>query len=344
MKKRSKFIERIMINRKVYKKTFSKLSDAIKWKERMEEERRLIRSGESSSFTGLFMKDVCYEYLKTRVGTKDGTKETYKSVIKNYIIPNFGHIKMRDLKKSDGIKLIGMMEEKDKSPSTINKVLVILKCITKFAIENEYLDISPFITIKPLKVDARKYQYWTTDEAKEFLIKAKYHPLFNLFKFALNTGLRRGEICGLLWENVKINEGNVELHFNQQLLPGRVRDLVKGHSSRFVPLTSGAIAILDEIGRKGDKDYIFTLPNGKSVEPNYLSVEFKSAQKRLSIKKVIKFHATRHSFASLLTARGINIQKVQHLLGHKDSKVTERYSHLSQSELRSTVQIVDFSE
>lgn len=288
-------------------------------------------------------KQLCRSYLETRVGTKDGTKSTYKSAINTHMIPLLGNLSVSSMDKSDGVELVSGMEMSNKSSSTINKIIVILKCIASHAVENNIIKVSPFKDIKRMKVDQRNFGYWNEKEAEEFLGKTKDHRLHLLFKFALNTGLRRGELCGLRWKDVKLNEGNTELHFNEQLLPGRIRDLVKGHSSRFVPLSLEAVNILNEIGRKDDNDYIFTLKNGNSVEPNYLSIEFRAIQKEVGIKNSIKFHSLRHSFASLLSAKGVSLQKVQHLLGHKDSKVTERYSHLSQSDLRDTVQIVSFT-
>lgn len=338
------FTERIMIRGKRYKKTFDTLKDSLNWKDEMQREAKKLRQGLTKTLGGISFEDLCEEYLGSRVGTKETTRETYKTVIRTHLLPAFREKAVKELRKSDATKLIASLELKKKSNSTINKILVILKCIIKFGVESEYLEVSPFNGIKPLKVDNRKYDYWNELEAKEFLQKAKGHRLFNVLKFAINTGLRRGELCGLKWKNLVINQNNKELHFNEQLLPGRIRGLVKGHSTRFVPLTKNAIGVLEDIGPGEPEEYIFKAKNGLSIEPTSLSIDFRKLQKEVGMKKVIKLHALRHSFASLLTAKGVNIQKVQHLMGHKDSKVTERYSHLDQKELRDTVQIVEFSE
>lgn len=331
-----------MINGKRFQKTFSKMADGVKWKDQMINERQLARSGDDQVYTGITVKELCKEYLNTRIGAADGTKKTYESTINTWILPHFGHLKMRELKKMQAVNLIVKMEAENKSNSTINKTLVILKCVVNFAIDNEYLVSNPFRKIKPLKVDQRIFPYWNQEEASNFLTKGESDPYMLMFKFALNTGLRRGELCGLLWENIKINEGSTQLHFNQQLLPGRVRGLVKGGRFRVVPLNLEATAILDFIGRKDERDYIFTMPNGKSVEPNYLTTKFKRLQNQLGFTKHMKLHGTRHSFASLMSAKGVNGQKIQELLGHQDIKVTQRYLHLSQEELAKTVQIVSF--
>ncbi len=333
-----------MINGKTLSKTFTSKIAALKWKEDLREERARMKNSISGVFNGILFSDVCTEYLKTRVGTKEGTKETYKSVVRTHLLPEFGKLRMREIKKSHGIALIGKLENQKKSNSTINKILVILKNIMKYSIESEYIEVNPFQTIKPLKVDPENFKYWTGKEAQLFLSSVKGHPYFNLFKFALNTGLRRGELCGLQWRNVVDFNGKTALHFNEQLLPGRVRDIVKGNRKRFVPLSGPAIEVLNNIGRKGDRDYIFTMPNGKSVEPNYLSSLSRKIQREAGIKNVIKLHAMRHSFASLLVAKGANQTKIQKILGHADPSTTQRYMHLRQDDLMELIQMVDFSE
>ena len=340
-KKKSKKVRaRVMINGKIKTKSFETKSKAIAWEEKMRSKRSKMKQSEDGILPDITVKEICQEFLETRVATKQGTKDTYKSTVKNWIIPYMGSQFITDLRKSDGIKLVGKMEELKKAPSTINKTLTILKCVTKFAVENEYLKACPFGTIKKLKVDNRDFKYFTGEEIVSFLSKIKEEHLFDLITFAFNTGLRRGEICGLQWKNVKITPNGMELHFNEQLLPGKIRDLVKGHSYRFVPLTLAAQSILESKEQGSENEYIFKMKDGSPIDPNYLSSKFRRIQKSLGIKEPIKLHGTRHSFASILTVKGVNLQKVQHLLGHKDSKITERYSHLNQEDLRKTIEQV----
>ena len=342
-KKTKMHVQRIQIKGKRIQKSFSRLSDALKWKETMKEESKLIKQGLIKSIGGVDFSDLSHQFLSTRVGTKEGTRDTYESVINTHLLPRFRNVKVKDFRKSHGTILIGEMEELKKASATINKVLIVFKSMMKFAVENEYLDSSPISSVKPLKIDSRNYAYWDKDQAALFLERIQGHTLFNVLKFALNTGLRRGELCGLQWKNIKTDRnGNSLLMFNEQLLPGRRRELVKGHSTRTVPLTEAAKRILDSLERGKPDHYIFKMESGLSIEPSYLTTEFRKLQKEVGIEKPIKLHALRHSFASLLVAEGINIQKVQHLMGHKDSKITERYSHISQDDLMDTVQIVAF--
>jgi len=289
-------------------------------------------------------KQFCEQYLSTRMGAKFTTIKTYKSVIDTHLIPELGNVSVNDLNKDHGLKVMNNMTGSDRSKATTNKAIVILKCIVDFAVEKLLIKENKLSSIKLLKDNDKSFCYWNEKEAHDFLEAIQGHKLHDVFKFALSTGLRRGEICGLLWENVKHTENGTELHFGEQLLPGRIRGTVKSGKKRYVPLSNEAINVLNNINKKGDKDYIFTLKNGKSIEPNYLSIEFRSIQKKIGIKNSINFHAMRHSFASLLSSKGVNIQKIQHLLGHANSSMTERYSHLNQNDLRDAAQMVSFGK
>lgn len=289
-------------------------------------------------------KQFCEHYLTTRMGAKLTTLKTYGSVIDTHLIPVIGNVSVVDLEKDHGNKIMQTMINNQKSNSTTNKAIVILKCIADFAVEKMLIKENKLSSIKLLKDNDKSFCYWNEKEAQTFLEAIQDHKLHNVFKFALSTGLRRGEICGLLWENVKHTDKGVELHFGEQLLPGRIRGTVKSGKKRHVPLSSEAINVLDSIERSDGKDYIFTMKNGRCIEPNYLSIEFRKIQKEIGIKNSINFHALRHSFASLLSAKGVNIQKIQHLLGHANSSMTERYSHLNQNDLRDAAMMVSFNK
>lgn len=336
----------IRINGEKLRKTFKSKKAKLEWVAKMNRRKDLVKAGVLKSAKEITVGDIANEYLSTRVQAKDGTRETYISIINKYVLPNFASFPIEDFRKAHLERLMLDMKKNKKAPSTINKVLVFFKCFFKHAVENELIQASPITTIKPLKVDKEVFQYWSKEEAGHFLREIRDEHYYYLFKFALNTGLRRGEICGLKWSNVAIKDGNVELEFNEQLLPGRVRNLVKGFTKRTVPLTQSAIDVLNDLKKNNPKkdDYIFLNRKGDPVEPTTLSVTFKKLQHKAGVSNVVKFHALRHSFASLLAKEGINIQKVAQLMGHKSSNITERYTHLGKSDLAETVLVVDFKE
>lgn len=363
-KKKKRIVKKIMIRGKVFKKSFEKKSDAEFWYEEMKNE--AIRSKSEGQFNsnlialkGIRFDEVVEKFLSTRVNIKPTTLEDYISTTRNHILPsmrvNKKFKKMYEITKSDGLLMIKNMQENNLSDSTINKALICLKSIGKFAKEENFWNDNIFSSIKPLKIDPTDYPHWNPTTASEFLKKSVNHNLHKVFKFALNTGLRRGEILGLMGKNIKQSEnGSKYLSFTEQLLPGRVRQSVKGGRKRIVPLTQIALNVLDSIGNIRDDEYVFTMPNGQPIDPNYLTTEFKKEQRRQFIvdKKRIptreeadcfmKFHGTRHSFATELSTKNIPIQKIALLVGHRSTKVTERYLHASKDDLSNTVQVINF--
>lgn len=334
----------ITISKRTYRKTFRNIKDARKWKIHMLATREENRANGIKYVNGIYFEDLAKEFMETRIGAKDSTKKAYDSTIRTHLLKPFGKMPIKDIKKGHAITLQGQLEKKLHSPGGINKIIALLVSIIDFAIRMEYLERNPLKDIKRLKVDASDYKYWTGIEIREFLQaqSTKDHELYNIFRFALNTGLRRGEICGLLWKNVSLRNGEGQLTYNEQLTPGMLRGLVKGHSLRTVSLAPGAINVLEDIGRKDPDSYVFQTKNGQRVPPNKVTSEWKKAQRKANVKNIMKFHGARHSFASYLVSSGVSLKKVQQLLGHKDSKVTDRYSHLNSDDEREAVKIVDF--
>ena len=87
-------------------------------------------------------------------------------------------------------------------------------------------------------------------------------------------------------------------------------------------------------------DQFFGVGSGKKQSRHRVSSAFKSACKRTGIKD-FRFHDLRHDFGSNLVQSGISIYSVKELMGHKDVKMTERYSHLSQEKLRKDISALD---
>jgi len=112
-----------------------------------------------------------------------------------------------------------------------------------------------------------------------------------------------------------------------------------------IPLTEGAMKTLVELHRVRylRAPYVFCDKDGKRYSPKQVSVAFGRACKRAGIEN-LRFHDLRHDFASSLVQAGVDIYTVRELLGHKDLRMTTRYSHLSPEKLRDAVRALDERE
>ena len=140
---------------------------------------------------------------------------------------------------------------------------------------------------------------------------------------ALHSGLRRSEILSLRrqsidWQNRRI-----------------IVEHTKNGERRIIPMNGTLYETLRRLPARLDSDSLFP-----GVKPNIVTLAFRRAVKRAKIVD-FRFHDLRHSFASHLTMGGANLRAIQTLLGHKDLRMTMRYSHLSPEHLQGAVKALD---
>ena len=152
-----------------------------------------------------------------------------------------------------------------------------------------------------------------------------------LFLTALHTGMRKGEVINLKW-------GDVDFAATRIIVQNS-----KNNEKRIIPMTSTLKNILQELynlqqqttGCISPVDYVFVNPeNGRRITAP--GSRFRKLLKRARIKD-FRFHDMRHNFASYLAMNNVDIRTIQELLGHKDIKMTIRYSHLSSRALEQAV-------
>jgi site-specific recombinase XerD len=131
----------------------------------------------------------------------------------------------------------------------------------------------------------------------------------------LNTGLRLGELYGLVWENVNLAQRVLTV------------PRAKNGEMRHVPLNGPALTVLARLQECGDRTgaVIRNAEGDPLASPRYW---FEPAVRDAKIRK-FSWHCLRHTFASRLTMAGVDLRTVQELMGHKSIQMTVRYSHLT---------------
>lgn len=243
--------------------------------------------------------------------------------------------------------------QKDKvKSSTINRELSDLKAALTKAVLWEILEKHPLEHFKSCKLDnSSKIRFLTTEETNKLLIhllkredvlrqkrenynehlKARHKPLYPSLSgcvyadhvrpaviLSLHTGLRRGELFSLLWENVD---------FDRKLLTV-IGSNAKSGKTRHVPLNSEALSVLKNWKSQvpNDAKYVF---EGKNRKPFHdIRTSWESV---LQDAEIINFrwHDLRHTFASNLVMKGVSLNTVRELLGHSDYTMTLIYAHLA---------------
>ncbi|HJZ64705.1 MAG TPA: tyrosine-type recombinase/integrase, partial [Candidatus Acidoferrum sp.] len=202
---------------------------------------------------------------------------------------------------------------KEVSGSTVNRELALLKRMFNLAIDWElFRDLNPVRKVKFFREFNTGTRVLSAEEEEKLLRNAAPY-LQDLIRFALNTGLRTGEIFSLHWSNVDF-EKNILNVFAPKTL-----------KTRCVPINSGARRVLEAwaLGRRSE----FVFYNFETGRPFVdLKTGFARACKKAGIVGVT-WHTLRHTFASRLVNRGVDIVTVQQLLGHSAVTVTMRYTH-----------------
>jgi integrase len=168
-----------------------------------------------------------------------------------------------------------------------------------------------------------------------FLSKEECHDLLNAcdehlrqtVSVAMNTGMRKGEILNLRWDNVDLKHGFILL------------EITKNSERREIPINMSLRNTLQNLPRRIDGGHIFVNPK-KGKPYRDIRRSFPSALKKLGIQD-FRFHDLRHTFASQLVMAGVDITTVKELLGHKSLAMTMRYSHLSPSHKARAVELLD---
>lgn len=196
----------------------------------------------------------------------------------------------------------------------------------------------------------RKRKYWTVDEARQFLESAKAHndPLYTGYVLLLVLGLRRGELLGLRWEDLDLDEGEANIAWQLQRLGGElVRRRTKTHSSDApLPLPDICVEALRHRRRVENElrlaageawnpsSLVLTTRFGDAIDPRNFQRAFRSSIHRAGVP-VIPVHSTRRTCASLLVALDAHPRVAMAILRHSKIAVTmDIYSQVSAASTR----------
>jgi len=226
------------------------------------------------------------------------------------------------------------------SPQTIKHVLNLITRVYNWHIEQRlWNDDNPCKNIKMAKFDNRVSNILDRNQVAvltTYLDKWDNRRAALVILFALYTGRRKGEILNLRWSDVSTDLHSITC-----------RNTKNGSTISF-PLNSKAINILKEsvLLQIPQCDLVFPSSTGHHYNSGLPQAwrRMKSRVKRFGIIGIdsIRFHDLRHTYASLLASSGqVDIYTLKTLLGHKDIKLTERYSHLSDERLRSSTEVLD---
>ncbi|RZD16666.1 MAG: site-specific integrase [Candidatus Acididesulfobacter guangdongensis] len=271
--------------------------------------------------------DLSGKYIEWMSGRQKGAK--VKGYIIGILVKRIGKLKLNQISINDMEQLQSDYLKNDYKISYINKILTVFKAMYNKALDWEMIteeDLKRVRKAKQLKGENKRLRYLSDEEA-ERLIDSCDNYLKPIVITALNTGMRKSEILQLTWDRVDLKNRIILL------------DITKNGERREIPINNTLFKTLIDIVRRIDVPYVFF--NQKTLKPyDNHKRSFATALRKSRIID-FHFHDLRHTFASQLVMKGIDLTTVKELLGHKDIKMTLRYSHLSQAHIKKAVEILD---
>ena len=234
------------------------------------------------------------------------------------------------------------------SAPTINKALSVLKSILAAAVEQGAMTENPSVAVQPIRVPDRDDRDVTSILKPEEILRlldAAEEPYRSLYRLAVYSGMRRGEILALRWSDVDLHRGRVHVRRTR----GRVKDgeeyrvvdgPVKTRASRRPIDVSRSVLLALPTG-DSEGDYVFRNRAGEPIDPDNLVRVF---DRHLTLAGLppIRFHDLRHTHASLLIAADVNVKAIQVRLGHsKISTTLDVYGHLLPSAFQGVCERLD---
>ncbi|MDQ0417890.1 integrase [Croceifilum oryzae] len=294
------------------------------------------------------------------------TRQGYKSILKNHLIPELGHIKLGKLKP---IQIQSYYTQKSKKGrkdgrkgglshrSILHHHRVLYEALEQ-AVKWQLLSANPAKSTTPPKPARAQFNVLTTKEEIYTLLdtvdrKGLYDPVY----FAICTGLRRGELFALRWADVDMKNNIISIQQTLILLDGNILEFKDGAkndgSRRTVAVTDSIINGLkrrkiEQEQHKAyygplykDHDLIFSNKDGSPINIGSFSKTFGRTVKKADIPYV-RFHDLRHSHATLLLQQGEHPKIVSERLGHSSIGITmDTYSHVLPNMQKEAAQKLD---
>ena len=224
---------------------------------------------------------------------------------------------------------------KTASKSYMDKMRVMIRSLFVEAIENGFCEKNPTRRLKIRYIPEHSMQSFEPDEVREILAFASGYEFARIGTAVivlLTTGMRRGELLGLKWEDITKNT----LTINRAVYINNGKPFVQEHTAktpsslRMLPLLPECSYRIQALPRYGE--FVFSTKSGSLIHPRNFSrdyVAFFNALKEETGVRYLSPHCCRHTFATLSLAAGTDIRTVQELLGHSNIKSTSRYTHPS---------------
>ncbi len=315
-----------------------------------------------------------------RLSLSKAGAESVENAMKARLLPFLGDVPMKALNLAVVRDLVGRLRAEAYAPGSINGALSVLRKFLRDAVAREVLEVYPIKGRLPLQKEELLRLEMSDEEEARFLAafddeaafaahveeayredevawledmrqrqpgrqakppldpravafhRERFRELRPLFVVALETGLRRGDLLGLRWASVDLKAGRIRLTMS------------KTKREAVIPLSPACAAALKERRKAAPfSEGVFLNEDGTEISEKRLERAFVLAKRIAGIKRRLRFHDLRHTWASKLASRGVSIQVISKALGHTSTRMSERYAKPSDEAMNAIVEALSGS-
>ena len=272
------------------------------------------------------------------------TQKSYEEWIYVHAIPALGHIPLNRLSQADCQKFLNEMKTNGRkihrdtkgpglSERSVRSCYHVIRMSLERAIKDGLIKKNPILGCKLPPPEQKEMKVLSREEIQRFLLQAKAEGMYELFLLELTTGLRRGELLALRWED--LNEKTGELRIDKQIYPVGGKLIISEPktkaANRTIILPPAMVELLLEY-KKGIFSALMFPSRTKleqPIDPGHVRKRLQVILERAECKK-LRFHDLRHTFATISLEHGMDIKTLSAIIGHISSRTTLNiYTHIT---------------
>lgn len=297
---------------------------------------------------------------------KQTTYDSYTGIYKKHIYGcKLGNMNLGKITTDDLQQYYNEKNSEGYNPKTIRHVFILINSAMKMAVKLKHISANANDLVVLPKKKAYEGAALPASAVKKIFLDAKNDDLYPIIALTLCTGMRKGEVMALKWENICFEEKELYVEGSLCRVKGSVKENGQTQykdvilepktrkSKRLIPLTDKAIEALLIQKKKqenmkneyeaiyNDKGFVFTEPDGSILHQRRFMDAYHEFLKKYDVPDV-RFHDLRHTFATLLLEAGESPKIIQELLGHSTITTTmDIYTHVSKVGKVNTVNKLD---
>jgi integrase/recombinase XerD len=274
-------------------------------------------------------------YLRVDKGLSKNTIESYRRDIEKFgILVHDRQLPVDQITRGDVVDFLASLYRRGLDSRSVGRHLATIRHFFRFCVAEEYVKDDPAMTIESPKIIQSLPQFLSVEEVDRLLRQPDPSTATGIRDRAMielmySTGIRVSELCGIKVKDLKMD-------------PGCLRCTGKGDKERLVPVGRRAIESVQAYLRESRprllknklSPYLFVGSYGNPMSRITFWALMKAYGLKAGLRKRLKPHMLRHSFATHLLDRGADLRSVQMMLGHSDISTTQIYTHVVEERLK----------